>query len=84
MKDDFWSERPSIRRTEVNIRRARQLVCDDRRLTVRMIVNQLNMKKTDFGRLLPKIWSYLMSKGTRCAVPGQEEYHRAGINSLLT
>ena len=51
VKDDFRSGRPSTSRTEVNMERVRLVVHGDRSLTVRMIANQMNMKKEVFGRL---------------------------------
>jgi len=43
VEDDRRSGRPSISRTEENVQRVREKVRSDRRLTVRMITDELNM-----------------------------------------
>ena len=46
VKDDKRSVRLSTTRTVVNGERVRHEECNDRRVTVRMIVNQLDIKMT--------------------------------------
>ena len=43
MEDDHRSGRPSTSRSDENVERVRQKVRSDRRLTVRMIANELGM-----------------------------------------
>ena len=44
MEDDRRSGRPSTSRTDENVERVRQKVRSDRRITVRMIADELGMK----------------------------------------
>ena len=43
VEDDYRSGRPSTSRTDENVERVRQKVRSDRRLTVRMIADELGM-----------------------------------------
>ena len=52
MKDDFRNGMPSTRRTEINVEPVRQLVSSDRRLTVRVMAGQLDMKRDSFWRII--------------------------------
>ena len=45
VEDDPKSGRPCISTTDANIEKVRQLVCIDRRLTIRVMVNKLGMDK---------------------------------------
>ena len=56
VEDDYRNERPSISRTDENVERVKQKVLSDRRLTVRMIANELNMNSEGYGGSLRKIW----------------------------
>lgn len=52
VEDDSRYGRPSKNRTEVNVERVKQIVRGDRRLTVRMIVSQLDMKKDSVWKII--------------------------------
>ena len=43
VEDDHWSGRPSTGRTDENVERVRQKVRSDRRLTVRIIADELGI-----------------------------------------
>ena len=57
VEDDRRSGRPSTSRNEANVERVKQMVRDDRRLTVRQIADELGMNHTACGRLSLKIWA---------------------------
>ncbi|ROT70225.1 hypothetical protein C7M84_011507, partial [Penaeus vannamei] len=52
VEDDPRSGRPSTTRTEVNVERVRQMVCSDRRLTVRLIANELGINHDSVWKIL--------------------------------
>ena len=56
MKDDSRSSKPSTSKTEVNVKQVSQLVSSDRWLTVRMIVNQLDVKRDNIWWIITKDW----------------------------
>ena len=59
VEDDHWTGRPSTSRTDENVERVRQKVRSDRRLTVRMIADELGMNSEKVwrnGGSLRKIW----------------------------
>ena len=58
VKDDFKSRRPSISRSEVNIKLIRHLVYSDHQLTVQMIASELGMKKDSVWKIIPKRFVY--------------------------
>ena len=55
VEDDPRSERPSTSRTVDNVDRVKQMVCADRRLTVRMIAEELSINKD-------AVWSIITEK----------------------
>ena len=55
MEDDPRSGRPSTSKTKENVERVRQKVRSDRRLTVRMIANELNMNSE-------RVWTIIMEE----------------------
>ena len=69
-KDDFKNETPLTSLSVVNVEWVRQVVCDDRRLTVRMNASQLDMKKgcvwkiisEDFG--MPKVCTKMVIRSS--------------------
>ena len=57
VEDDHRSGRPFTSRTDENVERVRQKVRSDRRLTVRMIADELGMNiERGYGGSLLKIW----------------------------
>ena len=52
MKDDHRSRRPSTSRTDENVERVRQKVRSDRRITVRMIADELDMNNERVWRII--------------------------------
>ena len=52
VEDDYRSWRPSTSRTDKNVERVRQKVWSDRRLTVRMIADELGMNSE-------RVWSII-------------------------
>ena len=52
MEDNHRSERPSKCRTDKNVERVRQKVRSDRRLTVRMIVDELGMSSERVWKII--------------------------------
>ena len=64
VEDDHWSGRPSTSRTDENIERGRQKVRSDRRLTVRMITDELGMNNKRVWRVMTED---LCKNGTKAA-----------------
>ena len=64
VEDDHTSGRPSTSRTDKNVERVRQKVRSDRRLTVRMIVDELGMNSERVWRIITED---LSKKGTKVA-----------------
>ena len=56
VEDDPKSGRPTTSRTNKNVERVREKVRSDRRLTVRMIADELSMNSERVWRSLQKIW----------------------------
>ena len=54
VKENSLSGRPSTYKIEVNVEKVRQLVCDDRLLSVRMMANQFSMKKDSVWKSITK------------------------------
>ena len=54
VEDDHWSGRPSTSRTDKNVKRVRQKVRSDRRLTVRMIADELGMNSERVWKMIAK------------------------------
>ena len=52
MEDGHWSGRPSTSRTGENVERVRQKVWSDRRLTARMIADELGMNSDRVWRII--------------------------------
>ncbi|XP_061553236.1 protein GVQW3-like [Phycodurus eques] len=52
VEDDPRSGRPSTSRTEANIERVRQMLRGDRRLTVRLIANELGMNRDNVWKII--------------------------------
>ena len=52
VKDDHKSGRPSTSRTDENVERVRQKVRSDRRLTVKMILDELGMNSERVWRII--------------------------------
>uniref|UniRef100_A0A8C4Q8U9 Transposase n=1 Tax=Eptatretus burgeri TaxID=7764 RepID=A0A8C4Q8U9_EPTBU len=61
IEDDPWSGRPSTCRTADNIERVKQMVHADRRLTVRMIAEELSINKDT-------VWSIITENLEMCKV----------------
>ena len=61
VENDPWSGRPSTSRTMDNIERVKQMVNADRRLTVRMIAEELSINKDTF-------WSIITENLKMCKV----------------
>ena len=51
VEDDSRSGRPSTSRTADNVERVKQMVCGDRRLTVRMIVDELEINRDSVWKI---------------------------------
>ena len=58
IEDEPQSGRPSSWRTDENIDRIRDLLCSDRRLTIRMIGEKLNLTHTTFHQILTMNWGW--------------------------
>ena len=54
VKDDSRSGKPSTSRTVINVKRERQVLCGDRRLSVRLIAIQLDRKRVCVWRIFPE------------------------------
>ena len=86
MKDDHRSGRPSTSRTDENVERVRQKVQSDRRLTVRLMADELGMNServlriimTDLG--LRKIYAKMVP---RLLNEGQMERHVQVCQDIL-
>ena len=52
VEDDSRSERPSMSRTEDNVERVKQIVHGDRRLTVRMIADELEINRDSVWKII--------------------------------
>lgn len=52
VEDNSRSGRPTTSRTELNVERVRQVVCNDRRVTIRTIASQLDMKKDSVWKIV--------------------------------
>ena len=52
VEDEQHSRRPSTTRTSDNTARVRELVRSDRRLTVKMIADEVNVNREDVHRIL--------------------------------
>ena len=64
VEDGHRSGRPSTSRTDENVERVRQKVQSDRRLTVRMIVDELGMNSERIWRIITED---LCKNGTKIA-----------------
>ena len=64
VEDDHWSGRPSTSRTDENVERVRQKVRSDRRLTVKMIADELGMNSERVWRIITED---LCKNGTKVA-----------------
>ena len=56
VQDDPRSGQLKTQRTDANVDRVRTLVCSDRRLGVRVIAEELNMKRETVRQIVKKIW----------------------------
>ena len=56
VQDDPRSGQPKTQRTEANVDRVRTLVCSDRRLGVRVIAEELNMKRETVRQIVKEDW----------------------------
>jgi hypothetical protein len=52
VQDDTRSGQPKTQRTDANVDRARNLVCSDQRLGVRLIAEELNMHRETVPQII--------------------------------
>ena len=67
VKDESKKKKLSTRRSEVNIKLIRQLVCGDNHLTVRLIACQLVIKKESAWKIITEDLSTRKSTQTLCS-----------------
>ena len=76
MEEDHRSGRPSTSRTDKNVERVRQKVRSDRRLTVRMMADELGMKSERVWRIITEglgMWKICAKMVPRLLNKGQKE-----------
>ena len=66
VEDDPRSGRPSTPRTDVNIKHVRQMLQKDRRLTVRMIADELDLGKSQVWQIITQDLNRGRSVQRRC------------------
>ena len=86
MEDDSRSGGPSTSGTEVNIARVRLVVHDDRRLTVRMIASQLDLKKDSVWKIITEdlgMWKVCAKMVPRLLNDDQKERHMQACEDII-
>ena len=86
VKYDSRSGRPSTSRTKVNVKRVRQVECDDRRLTVRMIASQLDKKKNKVYTIITEdliMWKVFAKIAPKLLNDDSKEYYMQTCHDII-